>query len=73
MFKSKIEVREYAISKAAEIMGGCTPNKDIVSKAKEIELYIIGDAELPETYNEIEAAGGLLSNAIASFMDKKTE
>lgn len=73
MFKSKIEVREYAVSKAAEIMGGCAPNKDIISKAKEIESYIIGDAELPETYNEIEVAGGLLSNAIASFVDQKSE
>ena len=46
MFKSKIEVREYAMNKAIELMGTGTPTKQVVDKAKEIETYIIGEAEL---------------------------
>lgn len=46
--KSKIEVREYAVNKAAEIMGKGTPVDSLITKAKEIEKYIIGEAMLPE-------------------------
>lgn len=63
MFKSKIEVREFAVKQAVELLGSGAPQKDVVEKAKEIEAYITGDAELPEVYNELEAAGGLLGNA----------
>lgn len=52
MFKSKIEVREYAINKAIELMGTGTPQKDVVAKAKEIETYVIGESELPEVLDE---------------------
>jgi hypothetical protein len=46
--KSKIEVREYAVNKAAEIMGKGTPTDSLITKAKEIENYILGEAKLPE-------------------------
>lgn len=46
--KSKIEVREYAVNKAAEIMGKGTPTDSLITKAQEIEKYIIGEAILPE-------------------------
>jgi hypothetical protein len=46
--KSKIEVREYAVNKAAEIMGKGTPTDSLITKAKEIEKYVIGEAILPE-------------------------
>ena len=49
--KSKVEIREFAISKAVAIMGAGTSDKDVVSKAREIEKYIIGDAEIPEVSN----------------------
>lgn len=52
MFKSKIEVREYAMNKAVELMGTGTPTKQVVDKAKEIETYIKGEAELPEVLDE---------------------
>lgn len=52
MFKSKIEIREFAIEQAVAILGTGTPQKDIVSKAKEIEAYVLGNAELPETSEE---------------------
>ena len=52
MFKSKIEVREYAMNKAVELMGTGTPTKQVVDKAKEIETYVMGKAELPEVLDE---------------------
>lgn len=52
MFKSNIEVREYAMNKAVELMGTGTPTKQVVEKAKEIETYIKGEAELPEVLDE---------------------
>lgn len=63
MFKSKIEVREYAMNKAIELMGTGTPTKQAVEKAKEIETYVIGDAELPETVDENE----IISTAIETL------
>lgn len=52
MFKSKIEVREYAMNKAVELMGTGTPTKQVVEKAKEIETYVKGEAQLPEVLDE---------------------
>lgn len=52
MFKSNIEVREYAMNKAVELMGTGTPTKQVVEKAKEIETYVKGEAELPEVLDE---------------------
>ena len=52
MFKSNIEIREFAINKAVELMGTGTPTNQVVDKAKEIETYIKGEAELPEVLNE---------------------
>lgn len=63
MFKSKIEVREYAMNKAIELMGTSTPTKQVVAKAKEIETYVIGEAELPETIDENE----IISTAIETL------
>lgn len=65
MLKSKIEVREFAVTQAVEIMGKGTSDKDVVSKAKEIEAYIIGDAELPEvSTSEISDIASAISSAI---------
>ena len=49
--KSKLEIRVFAIEQAVKVIGISTPVKDVVEKAKEIEAYIIGDAELPESYD----------------------
>lgn len=62
--KSKIEVRQFAVEKAINIMGIGTPDKDVISKAKEIEAYIIGDAVLPDVYDETNA----LTNAIGGIV-----
>lgn len=45
---SKIEVREFAVKTAADIMGKGTPVDSLITKAKEIEKYVIGEAILPE-------------------------
>lgn len=63
MFKSNIEIREFAINKAIELMGTGTPTKQVVEKAKEIETYIKGEAELPEVLDENE----LISTAIETI------
>ena len=60
MFRSKIEVREYAMNKAIELMGTGTPTKQVVDKAKEIEKYVIGEAVLPETVDENEVMNTII-------------
>lgn len=69
--KSKIEVRKFAVESAITIMGQGTPNKDVVSKAKEIESYIIGEAVLPETYDDMNAVGGLASTLFGAISEAK--
>lgn len=46
--KSKIEIRVFAVEQAVKIMGVGTPDKQVVEKAKEIENYVIGNADLPD-------------------------
>ena len=62
-----MDVRVFAVQRAAEIMGTGTPDKDVVAKAKEIEAYVIGDAELPEVHDEVGAAGGLLQDIFSAI------
>ena len=69
--KSKIEVRKFAVESAITIMGKGTPDKDVISKAKEIESYIIGDAVLPETYDDMNAVGGLASTLFGAISEAK--
>lgn len=69
--KSKIEVRKFAIESAITIMGQGTPYKDVISKAKEIESYIIGEAVLPETYDDMNAVGGLASTLFGAISEAK--
>ena len=62
-----MDVRVFAVQRAAEIMGTGTPDKDVVSKAREIEAYVIGDAELPEVHDEVSAAGGILQDLFSAL------
>lgn len=66
--KSKIEIREFAISKAVDIMGTGTPAKDVVSKAREIEQYIIGEADIPEVYNQEEVMSDMFVKGLTSVI-----
>lgn len=65
--KSKIEIRKFAVEMAVAIMGAGTADKDVVSKAKEIEGYIIGDAVLPE-YNDDSAMLSCAMGTLASIL-----
>lgn len=65
--KSKIEIRQFAIEKAVSIMGVGTSDKDVITKAKEIESYIIGDAELPEVYDETNTVNTLINNLLTAI------
>lgn len=51
--KSKIDVRVFAIEQAMRLYNAGSPAKDVVAKAQEIELYILGNIELPDTYDDI--------------------
>lgn len=51
--KSKIDIRVFAIEQAMHLYSAGSPAKDVVAKAKEIELYILGNIELPDTYDDI--------------------
>lgn len=66
--KSKIELRIYAVDKAIAVMGCCSPTKDVVDKAREIEQYIVGDAVLPEVSDE--ASPMDIVNNLAALVSK---
>lgn len=54
MIKSKIDARERALELAIAHYNGIEGNRiiDAVETAKQFESYLIGDAELPEVFNE---------------------
>lgn len=65
--KSNIEVRVFAVNKAVEVMGAGAVIKDVVSKAQEIEKYVLGAAVLPEVADE--ASPMDLINGIAAAVN----
>jgi hypothetical protein len=65
--KSKIEIRKFAVQTAADLLGTGSATKDVVTKAKEIEDYIVGQAEIPETFNEASELGEMFSRGIRSI------
>lgn len=72
--KSLIDIRMFAVTKAVEIMGAGTADKDVVSKAKEIETYIVGDAVIPELYDESNAISGAIGSILANLpLEDKTK
>lgn len=67
--KSRIEARVFAVNKAVEVMGAGAIIKDVIAKAQEIEKYVIGEAVLPESYEEtspMELLNGIASAVSAS-------
>lgn len=67
--KSKLDARHYAIEKAVELMGAGAPSKDVIAKAVEIEVYIVGEAELPEVTNDLENLSSVLSSVLPKYAD----
>ena len=49
--KSRLDIRVFAVEQAVRVMGYNTPIKDVVEKAKEIEAYVVGEINLPESYD----------------------
>lgn len=49
--KSKIELRQFAANLAAHVVGVTANN--IIDVAKELEAYVLGGAELPETEESV--------------------
>lgn len=66
--KSKLEIRKFAVEKAVEVMGVGTPSKDVVAKAQEIEIYITGNAELPEVYDSDTAVSYMFSKGFEKVL-----
>lgn len=64
--KSKIEVREYAVNKAVELIGQGSPTKDVITKAKEIEEYVIGEAVLPDVNDDAAQLMSTIGNMVAA-------
>lgn len=61
---SKIEIRKFAVQQAVSIMGAGVPQKDVVAKAKEIEDYIIGESDIPETSSDTDAISNIMDNVV---------
>lgn len=61
---SKIEIRKFAIEQAVAIMGTSTPQKDVIAKAKDIETYVIGGADIPEVSNDTDTINDIMGNAM---------
>lgn len=53
MIKSKIDARERALEMATSFCKGVTMSDEIVTRcAKNFTLFLIGDAELPEVFDD---------------------
>lgn len=65
--KSKIEIRIFAVEQAVTILGTGTPAKDVVAKAKEIENYVVGEADIPEVENEKELIDNIMNAIVEKF------
>lgn len=65
--KSRIEVRKYAVDKAAETAGKGMPMAGIVERAKEIEVYIMEGITLPDVYDEMSAASGIMERTFGAI------
>lgn len=65
--KSKIEVRKFAIERATILLGIGSPGKDVVSKAKEIEEYMLDGINLPDVYDEVGSMFGGAMGLVSSL------
>ena len=71
MIKSKIDARERALELAVEFCKGQTGSDELVVRcAKNFTLFLIGDAELPETQSDTELVKAFLE-VMNSELDKK--
>ena len=45
-------------------MGAGSPQKDVFAKAKDIETYVIGGADIPEVSNDTDTINDIMGNAM---------
>lgn len=69
--KSIADIRIFSVEQATKIMGAGTADKDIVSKAKEVEAYIINGLTIPE--NSEETILSDIINLIGLFVPEKKD
>lgn len=63
--KSKFDVRRFAVESA--IAYSAKSRKELLVQAKEIEAYVLGDAELPEYVNSEDALTKTMTNYLAAL------
>lgn len=68
--KSKLDIRVFAVEQAVKVMGSNTPMKDVVEKARAIETYVIGEANLPESYDNESALMGQILQGVQEVISK---
>lgn len=71
MIKSKIDARERALELATSFCKGVTMSDEIVTRcANTFTLFLIGDAELPETQSDTELVKAFLEVMNSEFEKK---
>jgi hypothetical protein len=74
MIKSKIDARERALEMATSFCKGVTMSDEIVTRcAKHFTLFLIGDAELPETQSDTELVKAFLEVVNSEFEKKRKQ
>lgn len=68
--KSRLDIRVFAVEQAVRVMGYNTPIKDVVEKAKEIEAYVVGEINLPESYDSEGALMGQILQSVQAIRGK---
>lgn len=68
--KSKLELRQFAVTTAANAEGVTAEN--FIAFAKSIEEYVLGGAELPEHYDETDQMQRLTDMIAKSAFTPKT-
>lgn len=71
--KSKIEVRKFAVECAIKVMGAGVPIKNVVDKSREIEAYVMGDAILPEVYDETAEVGNMAASILGALSNEERQ
>ena len=68
--KSRLEIRVFAVEQAVKVLGTSSPIKDVVEKAKTIEAYVVGEANLPESYDNEGVLMGQILQGVQAIRGK---
>ena len=70
VMKSRLEIRVFAVEQAVRVLGTSSPIKDVVEKAKTIEAYVVGEANLPESYDNEGVLMGQILQGVQAIRGK---